>query len=77
LIVVRPDTVGADETSVCEFFTEDGVRFLQAGLGFVRFWLFGEGNVANVFVIKNGRAYCLREKPGGFKEIVVYAMRWS
>ncbi|MHB8095878.1 MAG: hypothetical protein ACYDH0_13170, partial [Candidatus Aminicenantales bacterium] len=77
LIVVRPETIGADGNSVCDFFTEDGVRFLRAGLGFVRFLLFSEGAGEYEFVIKNGRAYCVREKSSGFKEIVVYSMHWS
>jgi len=69
----KDPTSGAN---MCDVFSPDGVRILRLGLG-------SHEILRSIFetqpfdiVIKKDRCYCLREKADGFKEVVVYAMRW-
>jgi hypothetical protein len=61
----------------CDVFAPDGTRIARSSLGFGdfigRLLKFESFDV----VVKNGHAYCVREKPDGFKEVVVYSLRWS
>ncbi len=61
----------------CDVFSPDGVRILRTSLG--RHELLRQIFEKPPFdiVIKKGRCYCLREKEDGFKEVVVYSMRWN
>jgi hypothetical protein len=74
IAVARDSTSGANR---CDIFAPEGVRIARSSLGFADFvkrWLkFQHLDV----VVKNGHAYCVREKPDGFKEVVVYSLRWS
>lgn len=62
--------------NICDVFSPDGVRLMRNGLGFQDLlrdlWEMGSRDV----VLKNNRCYCVREKPSGFKEVVVYSMIW-
>ncbi len=62
--------------NMCDVFSPDGVRILRTGLG--RHEILRQAFNEQPFdiVIKKDRCYCLREKADGFKEVVVYAMRW-
>ncbi len=77
LYIARFETEKDSGTNLCDIISTDGVLILRAGLGYndlSRYLL--EPRSYDV-VIKNDRCYCVREKPSGFKEIVVYSMSWS
>jgi hypothetical protein len=62
--------------NICDVFTPDGIRILKGGIGYqdlVR-WIWDMQSFD--VVLKNNRCYCVREKPSGFKEVVVYSMIW-
>jgi hypothetical protein len=62
--------------NICDVFTPDGIRILKEGIGYqdlVR-WIWDMQSFD--VVLKNERCYCVREKPSGFKEVVVYSMIW-
>ena len=62
---------------MADVFSLDGLRLLRVGLGYQDLFpsfVWG-GAICNI-VLKNGRCYCVREKPDGFKEVVVSSMIW-
>jgi hypothetical protein len=59
------------EANVCDAFSPDGVRIFRTALGYQKLEL-NFNPVAPV--IKNGRLYCVREKPSGFREVLVYSL---
>lgn len=67
---------GLDEDEyVHDVFTSDGVYFARQGLksyGKLRWSLDPLSAIA-----KNGRLYCLQEKESGYKELVIFKMRWE
>jgi len=69
----KDPTSGAN---MCDVFSPDGVRILRTGLGYHDLLRFIYEVQAFDVVIKKDRCYCLREKADGFKEVVVYSMRW-
>jgi hypothetical protein len=62
--------------NICDIFNRDGVFIARKGLGFYdllrAIW---QGRELDI-VAKNGRVYCLREKPTGYKELVVSRLIW-
>lgn len=65
---------GQDQTTgagVCDVFSPDGVRILRTALGYQRLQL---GLPLRDVIIRNGRLYCVREKPSGFMEILVFSL---
>lgn len=67
----------ASGSFLCDIFSSEGVRIARAGLGYQDFLRdYITSGVCDV-VLKNGRAYCVREKPSGFKEVIVYKMIWE
>jgi hypothetical protein len=64
----------ATGAGVCDVFSPDGVRILRTAIGYQRLQL---GPPLRDVVIKNGRAYCIREKPSGFPEVLVYSLEWK
>jgi len=59
-----------------DIFSSDGVFILRKSMpGYAR-WRY-PGNSVNRAKVKNRRFYCIREKESGFKELVVYKMRWE
>jgi hypothetical protein len=61
---------------VCDVFTPDGVRILRTGIGYLDLSHYLLGSQFYDVVIKNNRLCCVRNKASGFKEIVVFSMRW-
>ncbi len=59
-----------------DVFSPEGVRLFRVGLGHQDYMRDSYNNSFLDVVLKNGRAYCVREKPSGFKEVVVYSMIW-
>jgi hypothetical protein len=64
----------ATGAGVCDVFSPDGVRILRTAIGYQRHQL---GPPLRDIVIKNGRAYCIHEKPSGFPEVIVYSLEWT
>lgn len=67
---------GDSGANICDVFTPGGARIIRTALGYQDINRFAAGETFDV-AIKNGRAYCIHEKDDGFKEIVVYALKWS
>lgn len=63
--------------NLCHVFSAEGVRILRAGLGYQDLIRYMGETIPFDVVLKNGRAYCVREKPSGFKEVIVYTMIWK
>ncbi len=60
--------------NVCDVFSPDGVRIFRMALGYQKL----EFNRLPIPpVIKNDRLYCVREKPSGFHEVLVYSLQWT
>lgn len=64
----------ATGAGVCDVFSPDGVRILRTALGYQRLQL---GPPLRDVIIKNGRLYCVREKPSGFPEVLVFSLHWT
>jgi hypothetical protein len=60
----------------CDVFTPDGARILRTGIGHLDLAHYLLGSQFYDVVIKNGRMCCVRNKPSGFKEVIVYSIRW-
>lgn len=60
--------------NVCDVFSPDGVRILRTALGYQAFQI---DRLPIVPVVKNDRLYCVREKPGGYAEVLVCSLRWT
>lgn len=60
-----------------DVFSPEGVRLFRVGLGYQDYIRDSFNNSFLDVVLKNGRAYCVREKESGFKEVVVYRMDWK
>ncbi len=67
----KDPTTGAN---VCDVFSPGGVRVLRKALGYLKLQL---NNLPVPPVIKKGRLYCVREKPSGFSEVLVYSLQWT
>jgi hypothetical protein len=67
----------ASGQNMCDIFTPEGVYIQRLALGYfdVLKWIW-EGQPGDV-VVKKGRALCVRDKESGFREIIVYSLRWS
>jgi hypothetical protein len=61
---------------LCDVFSNEGVRISRVGMGYQDYLRDQMINGFSDVVLKNGRCYCVREKPDGFKEVVVSAMIW-
>jgi hypothetical protein len=64
----------ATGAGVCDVFSPGGVRVLRTAIGYQRLQL---GPPLRDVIIKNGRLYCVREKPSGFPEVLVYSLQWT
>jgi hypothetical protein len=64
----------ATGAGVCDMFSPGGVRVLRTALGYQRLQL---GPPLRDVIIKNGRLYCVRGKPSGFPEVLVYSLQWT
>jgi hypothetical protein len=76
LFVAGVDKDPTSGANMCDVFSPDGVRIFRTALGYQNLLLFLSNGPAFDVVIKKDRCYCLREKADGFKEVVVYSMRW-
>ena len=78
LFVAGTETDPASGANICDVFSPDGVLIFRTALGYQNLLLSALLNEP-VFgvVFKKDRCYCLREKADGFKEVVVYTMRWQ
>jgi hypothetical protein len=76
LFVVTPE-IGPSGQYISDVFTAEGVFIARASLGYFdllkAIW---EGNELGM-KIKNGRLYCFKEKPSGYKELVVSRLVWG
>lgn len=67
----------AEGRNVCDIFNRDGIFIARQALGFYdllrAIW---QGRELDI-VAKNGRAFCLREKESGYKELIIYRTSWS
>jgi hypothetical protein len=64
----------ATGAGICDVFSPDGVRILRTALGYQRLQL---GPPLRDVIIKNGRLYCVQEKPSGFPEVLVFSLHWT
>jgi hypothetical protein len=76
LYIARFEIEMASGTNLCDVISVDGVWILRAGLGYNDLSRYLMEPRSYDVVLKNDRCYCAREKPSGFKEIVVYSMNW-
>lgn len=78
LFVAGTEKDPASGANICDVFSPDGVLIFRAALGYQNLLLsaFLNEPVFGV-VFKKDRCYCLCEKADGFKEVVVYTMRWQ
>jgi len=60
-----------------DIFSPEGVRLFRVGLGYQDVFRDTFNSFFCDAVLKNGRAYCVREKDDGDKEVVVYRMIWK
>jgi hypothetical protein len=67
----------ATKMTLCDVFAPDGRYILRAGIGFRDLSHFLMGAQYFDLAIKKDRLVCVRGKPSGFKEIVVYTMIWK
>ena len=61
---------------ICDIFDPEGRFINRVGLGNYAKW----GNVFGgqlVVIAKQNRIYCIQQKESGYKELVVYNMRWE
>ncbi len=58
-----------------DIFNEDGIFIGRMSL--MNFWVWKSIFLPLPVKSKNNRLYCLREKESGYKELVVYKMRWE
>lgn len=76
LFVVTPE-IGPSGQYISDVFNAEGVFIARASLGYYdllkAIW---EGNELGMKV-KDGRFYCLKEKPSGYKELVVNRLVWT
>lgn len=76
-LYVATSEKGPDGQNMCDIFSRDGVFIARKALGFYdllhAIW---QGRELDI-VAKNGRVYCLREKPSGYKELVVSRFIWT
>lgn len=63
----------ATGANVCDVFSTDGTRVLRTALGYRKL---GLGYPPPDVVVKNDRLYCVREKPSGFAEALVFSLHW-
>ena len=64
----------ATGAGLCDVFSPEGVRILRTAIGYQRLQL---GPPLRDVVIKNDRLYCVREKPSGFPEVLVFSLQWT
>ena len=76
LYIARFETDKDLGTNLCDVISADGVWILRAGLGYNDLSRYLMEPRSYDIVLKNDRCLCVREKPNGFKEIVVYSMSW-
>jgi hypothetical protein len=62
--------------NICDIFSPEGIRFARAAVGFQDHIRYSMEGIPFDVVLKNGRAYCVREKPSGFKEVIVSSLIW-
>lgn len=64
-------------TNICEIYTADGIFIGRKSMGYYDLagfiLLFQQLDI----VAKGGRFYCMREKESGYKELMVYKMKWE
>lgn len=64
---------------VFDIFTPDGIFIGRASFeAYLAADIFASGSPADSWMMaKNNRLYAIREKPSGYKELVVYRMIWN
>jgi hypothetical protein len=67
----------ATKMTLCDVFAPDGSYLLRAGIGFRDLSHYMLGSQYFDLTIKKDRLVCVRGKPSGFKEVVVYSMIWK
>jgi hypothetical protein len=63
--------------TLCDVFAPDGSYILRAGIGFRDLSHYMLGSQYFDVAIKKDRLVCVRGKPSGFKEVVVFSMIWK
>jgi hypothetical protein len=79
LYVMTYETGAKPGEFVFDIFTPEGVFFARTSCA-AHLWadLYAPGSPTDSWVtVKNGRLYAVREKAGGYKELVVYRMTWE
>ena len=74
LYVVGHGKNPAAGANTCDIFSPSGDRIMRTSLGYQTLEL---GPPLRDIVIKNGRLYCVREKPSGFPEVLVFSLHWT
>ena len=66
----------ATKMTLCDVFAPDGTYILRAGIGFRDLSRYMLGVQYFDVAVKRDRLVCVRNKPSGFKEVIVYKMFW-
>lgn len=76
LFVMTFEKGKSDGEYMYDVFDADGRFINRAGLGNYGIW---SKPIVNQFIIiaKKNLLYCIREKESGYKELVVYKMKWE
>lgn len=77
LFVAGCEKDASSGANICDIFSPEGVRIAKAAVGFQDLIRYSLEGIPFDVVLKNGRAYCVREKASGFKEVIVYRMIWE
>jgi len=58
------------------FFNSEGIFITRKSMAGYGSWM-GPGKSLNRAKAKNQQFFCIREKENGYKELVVYKMKWE
>jgi hypothetical protein len=77
LYVVTSEKSGDGKQFISDIFNSDGIFIGKKTVGFFDLLTYIWGGQELDILGKNNRLYALREKENGYKELVVYKMKWQ
>jgi len=77
LYVVRSEKDKGLGTNICDIYNPEGVFIGRKSMGYFDLLKFIYLNQPMDIRAKNNCLYCMREKESGYKELLVYKMRWE
>ena len=77
LYVVTSEKDSETGANICDIYNSEGILIEQKAMGYfdlIKYFYFWD---PFDIIAKNSRLYCIKEKESGFKELLVYQMRWE